>query len=104
MFFCVDTESREAQSLHRGLFCTKPEGEVVLQDIHKRALRRAAEIIGGNEELRLHLGVSEADFVGWFGKRDLPRDIFLHLVDIITEEQVRDVRNYRLPRKALAGK
>jgi hypothetical protein len=77
---------------------------VVLQDIHKRALRRASEIIGGNEELRLHLGVSEADFVGWSGKRDLPRDIFLRLVDIITEEQVRDVRNYRLPRKALASK
>jgi hypothetical protein len=77
---------------------------VVLQDIHKRALRRAAEIIGGNEELRLHLGVSEADFAGWFGKRDLPRDIFLRLVDIITKEQVRAVRAYRAPRKALAGK
>lgn len=77
---------------------------MVLQDIHKRALRRAAEIIGGNEQLRLHLGVSEADFAGWFGKRDLPRDIFLRLVDIITKEPVRDVRNHRLPRKALAGK
>jgi hypothetical protein len=76
---------------------------VVLQDIHKRALRRAAEIIGGNEELRVHLGVSEVEFVSWAGKRDLPRDIFLRLVDIITKEQVRDVRTYRLPRKALAG-
>ena len=75
----------------------------MLQDIHKRALRRAAEIIGGNEELRVYLGVSEMEFVSWAGKRDLPRDIFLRLVNIITKEQVRDVRSYRSPRKALAG-
>jgi hypothetical protein len=67
---------------------------VVLQDIHKRALRRAAEIIGGNEELRVHLGVSEVEFVSWAGKRDLPRDIFLRLVDVITREQGK-VRNNR---------
>jgi hypothetical protein len=77
---------------------------VVLQDIHKRALRRAAEIIGGNEELRVYLDVSEIEFVSWASKRDLPRDIFLRLVDIITKEHVRDVRGYRSPRKALAGK
>jgi hypothetical protein len=77
---------------------------VVLQDIHKRALRRAAEIIGGNEELRVYLDVSEIEFVSWASKRDLPRDIFLRLVDIITKEHVRDVRSYRSPRKALAGK
>jgi hypothetical protein len=75
----------------------------VLQDIHQRALRRAAEIVGGNEELRLHLGVSEIEFASWASKRDLPRDIFLRLVDIITEEEVRSVRSYRAPRKTLAG-
>jgi hypothetical protein len=74
----------------------------VLQDIHQRALRRAAEIIGGNEELRLHLGVSEGEFASWAGKRDLPRDIFLRLVDIITEEEVRSVRTYRRPSKVIA--
>jgi len=58
----------------------------VLQDIHKRALRRAAEIVGGNEELMRHMGASEAEFSSWAGKRDLPRDIFLRLVDIITQE------------------
>jgi hypothetical protein len=75
----------------------------VLQDIHQRALRRAAEIVGGNEELRLHLGVAEADFASWAGKRDLPRDIFLRLVDIITEEEVRSVRSYRATRKTVTG-
>ena len=77
---------------------------MVLQDIHKRALRRAAEIIGGNEQLRVYLGVSELEFASWAGTRDLPRDIFLRLVNIITKENVRDVRSYRSPRKALAGK
>jgi hypothetical protein len=55
-------------------------------------LRRAAEILGGNEQLRLHLGASEIDFAAWGEKRDLPRDVFLRLVDIITEEEVRVVR------------
>jgi hypothetical protein len=73
----------------------------VLQDIHQRALRRAAEILGGNEQLRIHLAASEAEFTSWAGKRDLPRDIFLRLVDIITEEEVRSVRRYSPPRKVL---
>jgi hypothetical protein len=72
----------------------------VLQDIHQRALRRAAEILGGNEQLRVHLGSSEAEFSSWTAMRELPRDIFLRLVDIITEEEVRNIRSYR-PMKAL---
>lgn len=75
----------------------------MLQDIHQRALRRAAEIVGGNEELRLYLGASEADFSSWADKRELPRDVFLRLVDIITEEEVRNVRGYRATRKGLAA-
>ena len=64
----------------------------MLHHIHRRALQRAATIIGGNEELRTHLGVSETEFSSWPEKRELPREIFLRLVDIITEEDVRDVR------------
>jgi len=67
----------------------------VLQDIHKRALRRAAEIVGGNEELMRHMGASEAEFSSWAGKRDLPREIFLRLVDIITNEEVCSVRRLK---------
>lgn len=67
----------------------------MLQDIHQRALRRAAEIIGSNEELRRHLGTSEDEFASWPGKRELPRDIFLRLVDIITAEEVRGVRRLK---------
>ena len=64
----------------------------MLQDIHKRALRRAAEIVGGNEKLLIYLGISAEEAAAWAGKRELPRDIFLRLVDIITEEEVRSVR------------
>ena len=75
----------------------------MLQDIHRRALLRAATILGGNEQLRLHLGASETDFESWPTRRELPRDIFLRLVDIITEEEVRTVQRYRAPRKMLAS-
>ena len=74
----------------------------MLQEIHRRALQRAAAILGGNEELRAHLGISEEEFAAWPGRRELPREIFLRLVDIITEEEVRIVQTYRVPRKLLA--
>ena len=74
----------------------------MLQDIHQRALRRAAEIVGSNEGLRIHLGASETEFASWPGQRELPRDVFLRLVDIITAEEVCTVRGYRPARKALA--
>jgi hypothetical protein len=66
----------------------------VLHDIHHRALRRAAQILGGEEKLRLHLGATETDFSSWTGAPELPRNIFLRLVDIITEEEVRQVTSY----------
>ena len=61
-------------------------------EIHRRALRRAAEILGGNEQLRLHLGVTENDFATWREAQELPRKVFLRLVDIITDEEVRQVQ------------
>jgi len=66
----------------------------VHQEIHKRALKRAAEILGGDEKLRLHLGATEGDFSSWNGAMELPRNIFLRLVDIITEEEVRQVTRH----------
>ena len=66
----------------------------MLHDIHIRALKRAAQILGGDENLRLHLGASETDFSNWSGERELPRNVFLRLVDIITDEEVRKVGAY----------
>jgi hypothetical protein len=66
----------------------------VLHDIHIRALKRAAQILGGEEQLRLYLGASEVDFSSWNSLQELPRNVFLRLVDIITEEEVRNVKAY----------
>jgi len=70
----------------------------VLHDIHTRALRRAAQILGSEEKLRERLGATETDFSSWASQRELPRNIFLHLVDIITDEEVRNVKAYAAPR------
>jgi hypothetical protein len=66
----------------------------VLHDIHTRALRRASLILGGEDRLRAHLGATEIDFSSWLNQKELPRNIFLRLVDIITEEEVRQVTSY----------
>lgn len=63
-------------------------------EIHRRALRRAAEILGGDEQLRAYLGATEGDFATWGHSRELPRNIFLRLVDIITDEEVRQVQRH----------
>ena len=66
----------------------------MLHDIHTRALRRAAQILGGEERLRLHLGATEIDYSSWLNQKELPRNVFLRLVDIITDEEVRQVTSY----------
>ena len=66
----------------------------MLHDIHTRALRRASQILGGEDRLRVHLGATEIDFSSWLNQKELPRNIFLRLVDIITEEEVRQVASY----------
>ena len=59
----------------------------MLHDIHIRALRCATQILGGEEELRLYLQASEGDFSTWMGQTELPKPVFLRLVDIITGEE-----------------
>lgn len=61
----------------------------MLNEIHTRALRCAARRVGGEEQLRQHLGASEGDFSTWAGQSELPRNVFLRLVDIITGEEPR---------------
>ena len=64
----------------------------MLHDIHQRALRRAAKILGGEEQVRTYLGASEVELSAWAGQGELPRKVFLRLVDLITEEDVRHVQ------------
>ena len=63
----------------------------MLHDIHTRALKRATEILGGEDKLRIFLGATELDFSAWLNEKELPRNIFLRLVDVITDEDVRRV-------------
>ena len=64
----------------------------MLNDIHTRALRCASQRVGGDDQLRLHLGASEGDFSAWTALPELPRNVFLRLVDIITGEENRGDR------------
>ena len=70
-------------------------GGAVLHDIHTRALRRAAQILGGEDIAACYLGATEIDFPSWISQKELPRNIFLRLVDIITDEEVRRVAALR---------
>ncbi len=63
----------------------------MLHEIHTRALRRAVEILGGEDKLMIFLGASEHDYSTWMNQHELPRNIFLRLVDLITDDDVRRV-------------
>ena len=64
-------------------------------ELHNRALRRAAELLGGEEQLRLHLGATEIEFSSWNAESELPKNVFLRLVDIICGEDSRNTRASR---------
>jgi len=55
--------------------------------VYSRALRRAAELLGGREKLVKLLQIPAADLDSWIADRAKPpRDIFLRVVDIILDE------------------
>ena len=54
--------------------------------IHRRALQRAAELLGGTDQLHIYLRVSRSQLQFWMeGGEALPPDLFLRLVDLILE-------------------
>ena len=61
-----------------------------MPDAYARVLRRAAEILGGVEQLAAHLGVPAEDVVAWIQRmRDVPVNVFLRAVDIVTQDSSR---------------
>jgi DNA-binding transcriptional regulator YiaG len=55
--------------------------------VQSRALRKAAELTGGQKKLAERLGVSVAEIEKWTaGKAATPREIFLRVVDLIIDE------------------
>ena len=61
-----------------------------MAEVHARALRRAADILGGLEPLRSSLRVTASDLQRWLdGQAEPPASVFLLTVDIIIEYKVR---------------
>jgi len=55
--------------------------------VQSRALRKAAELAGGQKKLAERLGVSVAEIEKWAaGEAATPREIFLRVVDLIIDE------------------
>ena len=55
--------------------------------VQSRALRKAAELAGGQKKLAERLGVGVAEIEKWTaGKAATPREIFLRVVDLIIDE------------------
>ena len=61
--------------------------------VYARALRRAADILGSVEALRIRLNVSSFALENWIGgKTEPPGLVFLAAVDIIIEAKLRETR------------
>ena len=58
-----------------------------MSPIHSRALRRAAELLGGTSQLCDYLQVPASDMRRWLaGELTPPAGIFFRVVDLIVEE------------------
>jgi DNA-binding transcriptional regulator YdaS (Cro superfamily) len=57
--------------------------------VYARALKRAAEIAGGRDQLAVQLGVVPSHLELWIeGAAPTPADIFLKAVDLISEHDL----------------
>lgn len=55
--------------------------------VYARAVRRAAELVGGRDNLASALKVSRAEIDKWLlEEKKPPRDMFLRVVDLIIDE------------------
>ena len=55
--------------------------------VYSRAVRKAAEMVGGRERLAAVLQVPAAEIETWIlGEKKPPRDIFLRVVDLLIED------------------
>ena len=54
--------------------------------VYGRAVRKAAELLGGRENLARVLNVALADVNKWIAGEKPPREMFLRVVDLIIDE------------------
>lgn len=56
--------------------------------VYSRALTRAAQLLGGVERLRAHLGVGMTQLNFWLrGQAKPPDEVFLKVVDVLAEHE-----------------
>lgn len=61
-----------------------------MSDVHVRTLRRAADIVGGPQQLALRIRVTPSHLALWMaGSEPPPLHIFLRAVDIVVERDTR---------------
>ena len=61
-------------------------------EIQNRALHRAAELLGGPDELAQHLGVPQSYVRVWLEGKPIPATVFMRLVDIIVDHEMETVK------------
>jgi DNA-binding transcriptional regulator YdaS (Cro superfamily) len=67
-----------------------------MPNVYSRTLRRAAQIVGGDDELASLLKVTPTHLALWLqGTGVPPSDVFLQAVDLVTAQGVSDL----LPKK-----
>jgi hypothetical protein len=64
-------------------------GNGIVPDVYIRTLARAAEIVGGAQELAFRLRVTPSHLSLWMGGLEpCPGDIFLKAVDLVLEREI----------------
>jgi hypothetical protein len=62
-------------------------------DVRTAAIRRASDILGGQQQLRTYLGVSAIALTVWItGVEEPPTDVFLRTVDVIVQHELDELR------------
>jgi hypothetical protein len=65
----------------------------VSKTVHMRALRRAAQSLGGVEALRAYLQVPMGQLAGWLhGEASPPQTVFLRVVDLLAEDELTAIK------------
>jgi hypothetical protein len=63
------------------------KGGVASASVYSRAVRKAAELVGGRGELARILQAPQADVEKWIlGDKKPPRELFLRVVDLLIED------------------
>lgn len=72
-----------------------------MPDVYARALKRAAEIVGGVNELGAQLDIPTEELANWLqGTKRIPQEVFLRAVDIVVAYDVTQISGKHLNLKS----